>query len=355
MQNTPAKRNYALDAIKVAATIAILFHHHQQVSGAVFTNHPNFWGSAHFNWALMVELFFMISGFFAYRSLLECKEPFGPYIGKKAGRLLPTAAVSACAYFALSCLYYFLNGKPWYFKYVPDFFGLIVTCLGLQRGFGFDGSKINYPAWFISVLLICYACFYLLAKLCKKKSWRLEWVMLLAVIITQNLHQRINTLPFFNSEALRGYQAFPLGVLIASFISSYRINKPIVGLCIASVASSAAFIIFAPAFIDSSAAFIFLIAPALIILAQTDTAQKLFRHSFWSHLSAISFNTYVWQSTLQVLLGLIAPGIVFSQTVGGMYLFTLFAWIVGALSHYLIERPLTKYLPIIWNHLFVRK
>lgn len=39
---TMKKRNYALDFLKGIATIAILFHHYQQVTGAVF--HYNFLG-----------------------------------------------------------------------------------------------------------------------------------------------------------------------------------------------------------------------------------------------------------------------------------------------------------------------
>ena len=171
MQNTPAKRNYALDAIKVVATIAILFHHHQQVSGAVFTNHPNFWGSAHFNWALMVELFFMISGFFAYRTFVSLKVPFSNYMAQKYKRLLPAAAVSTSVYCVLTYIHYVIHGKPWFFRTLPNFWGLIVSCLGLQRGFGLNGSRLNNPTWFISVLLICYIIFYLLAWFSKKHGW----------------------------------------------------------------------------------------------------------------------------------------------------------------------------------------
>ena len=131
--------------------------------------------------------------------------------------------------------------------------------------------------------------------------------MLIAVVVTLNLQQTTNLAPFFAVDALRGYLAFPVGVLVASFVSSYRINKPLVTFLLLAIAVCTVFTVLTPGFIDSTSAFIFIIAPALIILAQTETAQKLFRHSFWSHLSAISFNTYVWQSTLQVLLGLIAP------------------------------------------------
>ena len=93
----------------------------------------------------------------------------------------------------------------------------------------------------------------------------------------------------------------------------------------------------------------------IILLTQTDTARKLFHHQFWGILSVISFDVYVWHFTLQALLALVAPQIVFAQSVGGMLLFTLIAWLVGALSHYFIERPLNTHLPKLWKWLFVRQ
>jgi len=355
MQTMPAKRNYALDAIKVLATIALLFHHHQQISGAFYSNHPNFWGGENFGWARMVELFFMISGFFAYRALKDCEEPFTAFISKKASRLLPTAAVSTGVYCVLTYLHYLFRGKPWFFKNLPNFFGLIVSCLGLQTGFGFDGARLNNPTWFISVLMLCSAVFYLLAWLSKKHGWNLMWVMVFVVIACQNLEYTYTGLPVFAGDPLRGMRCYALGMLLAGFVAKYQIRMPLAILCAALFAACVAFIVFAPAYIDADSAFVFIMCPALILLAQTSTAQRLFCHSAWRTLSSISFNVYIWQSTLQVLLALVAPSIVFSQTVGGLYLFSGIAWAVGTLSHYLIERPLTQYLPYVWKCLFVRK
>ena len=355
MQHTPVKRNYALDAVKVLATTLILFHHHQQVAGGIWPKAAVFFGNEFFYWGIMVELFFMISGFFACRALADLKTTFGDYLSKKINRLLPVAAVSTSVYCVLTYIHYLVKGKPWVFKDLPDFFGLVVSCFGLQKGFGFDGARLNNPTWFISVLLMCYVCFYLIAYLTKKHHWRLEWAMLTVIVVTQNLLQKDYAVPFLQLDSLRGYQCFALGVLLGGFASSYRVHKPLAGLCTAVMAICAAFWIFAPAFIETKGSFVFLFSPALILLAQTDTAKKWFRHSVWGTLSAISFNVYVWHSTLQVLLALVLPQIAFSRTVGGMLLFTLIAWFVGTLSHYFIERPLNNHLPKVWKWLFVRQ
>lgn len=36
------ERNYALDFLKICATIIIVFHHYQQVTEVVYINHINF-------------------------------------------------------------------------------------------------------------------------------------------------------------------------------------------------------------------------------------------------------------------------------------------------------------------------
>lgn len=355
MQHPPVRRNYALDAVKVLATTLILFHHYQQVAGGSWPRFAVFFGNEFFYWGIMVELFFIISGFFAYRSLSELNTTFGVYIGKKCSRLLPVAAVSTGAYCVLTYLHYLLKGKPWVFKDLPDVFGLVVSCLGLQKGFGFDGARLNNPTWFISVLLMCYICFYLLAYLAKQHRWRLEWMLLVVIVLAQNLLQKDCVMPFLRLDSLRGYQCFALGVLLGRFVAVYRVHKPLAGLCAAVIAVCIGFWMFAPAFIETTGSFVFLFTPALILLAQTEQAQKLFRHPLWGTLSAVSFNVYVWHSTLQAFLALVAPQLVYGRTVGSMLLFALIAWLAGTLSHYFIERPLNSHLPKVWKWLFVRR
>lgn len=52
------KRNYSLDFIKIIATIFIIFHHYQQITGAYFHNKINFCNGK-FYFGYMVELFFI--------------------------------------------------------------------------------------------------------------------------------------------------------------------------------------------------------------------------------------------------------------------------------------------------------
>lgn len=60
------ERNFSLDFLKIVATIGIIFHHWQQVTGAYFENHINFY-NGRFYWGYLVELFFVLSGFFCWK------------------------------------------------------------------------------------------------------------------------------------------------------------------------------------------------------------------------------------------------------------------------------------------------
>lgn len=349
------KRSYALDALKVLATTCVLFHHFQQVSGAWFDNHINFWGDLSFNWWMMVEVFFMLSGFFAWKHTEKMDMPFGAYIGPKLCRLLPVMAVSTVVYSGLYFLHFRLTGETWVFQTLPNLWGLVVSCLGLQEGYGLFGYSLNNPTWFVSVLILCYVCHYLLVRLVRKRRWRMEWVLVLAVFLCQGMRSMGVNLPFLQAQTLRGYQAFSMGLLLGFFVQNYRLNRPVVALCVGAQALFVGFAAFAPAYTDPDSTFVFLSIPSLILLSQTEGAKNIFRHRFWRILSEISYNTYVWHAAVQVFLCLFVPSVGMGQTLGSMYLFGLIAWLVGAASHFLLEKPLRRRIPAMWAKVFVKE
>lgn len=59
------QREYSLDLLKILATIMIVFHHYQQGEEVVFSHWNFFNGKFYFGW--LVELFFMLSGYFMFR------------------------------------------------------------------------------------------------------------------------------------------------------------------------------------------------------------------------------------------------------------------------------------------------
>lgn len=355
MNSTKVNRNYALDCIKVLATTFILFHHYQQISRAQYMQHPNFYFNEYFDWAWMVELFFVISGFFAFMQFPKDNISFGTYLGKKLKRLLPVMTCSVVVYCALNYLHMVIYQKPWFFNDIPNVWGIIVSGLGLQTGLGLNGYRLNNPLWFVSVLIQCYCLTYVVSKLSWKKKWPLAWMLIILLFVIQDLRSRSVEFAFMGYDTKRGYISFIVGGLVALFVSNYQITRPVKVLCAINIIVFIWFIIFAPGYIEAVSAFVFLFCPSLIILLQTDCAQRVFRHSIWQVMCEISFNTYVWHSPLQLFLTLVAPQFIYSQRLGHMYLFALLAWIIGTVSHFLLEIPLQKWLPRIAQNFLVRR
>lgn len=353
MQFHRSNRNYTLDFVKIIATVFILFHHFQQISGAWYSNHPNFFGNKIMDWSWMVELFFAISGFFAYSSSCE-NTSFSSYLGKKLKRLLPVIACSMIIYCLLNYLHVLKNHRPWFFSDLPNLWGLVVSCLGLQTGLGLKGYSLNNPMWFVSILIQCYCLYYVTVVLSRKKQ-NLVWILFILVFVILDLRSREIVLPFFSHEAKRGFLPFLIGGLVALFVKHYDVNRPIQIICLCCILLFVGFLNFAPAYIDAENWFIFLFCPALIILAQSHTSERFFHHKVWQHLSEISFNVYVWHSPLQLFLALTIPQIIYSEQLTHMYLYAAAAWLVGTVSYFLIEGPLRKLVSDTLSRIIVKK
>jgi len=92
-------RQYNLDLLKVIATIFILFHHYQQYICGSFTNGLNFYGGI-YNFGYMVELFFILSGYFMFPYIREIQlnKSFKSFFMPRYLRLIPLVAIAATSY-----------------------------------------------------------------------------------------------------------------------------------------------------------------------------------------------------------------------------------------------------------------
>lgn len=354
MTEPKAARNYALDFLKVVATTVIVFHHYQWYSGLRFANYLDFSSNPYFDWTLMVELFFTISGFFAYRVGGAVREngSFGAYIGPKLLRLLPVMAVSCFVCFAVDVLHVKLYGVSFAGKAVPELSNTIIASLGLYMGLGPAGYEVNDPVWFVSALLLCYAGYYLLSLLARRFKWRMQWVLAAVLIVVYGLFQVEAKVQFLSWFALRGYLSFTIGLLVGWLLTRCRVTRILQAGCAACILLFLAFVAFARAYINPSTYFTFLVCPSLVILSQGAAAAKCFRHAIWQRLSEISYNVYVWHFGLQMLMNIVAYDFMHAPTPVNMYLFTAMTWAFGTVSYFVIERPLRKWLPTLWTRAF---
>lgn len=110
------QRDYSLDFIKIVATVFIIFHHYQQVTGAWFENRINF-NNGRFYFGYIVELFFILSGYFMYsyiRKIQQGRITFPEFYFKRLSRLFPVMALGAVTYEIFLAVYQYLYQTSWF-------------------------------------------------------------------------------------------------------------------------------------------------------------------------------------------------------------------------------------------------
>lgn len=173
---------------------------------------------------LMVELFFVISGYFIMNSLDKNNDNFKaiPFLLNKIKRLYPLFALSVIIAFIGQFITIKIYGQPIITRGADNIylsFFLSMLCINSGWITGFDSTSINTPSWYISVLIICYIIASLIVKLIKSKIIRnITFALIVAVgidIIVFGLN-----CPLFNFASARGYRSFFMGVLVYLLINS---------------------------------------------------------------------------------------------------------------------------------------
>ena len=161
--------------------------------------------------------------------------------------------------------------------------------------------------------------------------------------------------PFLNWQVARGYYSFFFGLLLATYVNKYGINKRAIGLSITSVLFFFLVFAFYRQYSQPYTNYMvtFLLFPALIILLETNVSRKIFRHKIWSTVSSISFEVFVWHIPLLLfayfVMNLLKITPDFVNKSEGTYIammlgFLLITWVVGTLLYFFVERPITKRL-----------
>lgn len=340
------RRDHALDFIKVVATLLIVFHHYQQDTGSYFNWGINFYNGK-FYFGYVVELFFILSGMFMLPYIKRIGEglQLERFYLKRALRLLPLVAISACAYEFMVVLYWHTFHEHLFDK-TFNLWGIVIDSLGMQDGWVFANPGVNNPTWYVSVLLLCYLAFYLttaLAHRLKVSPYYLYGTMVLlgAAINTYKLN-----LPFMNDAAGRGYCPFFTGILLAAALQAKpNLPKHLLWICAATLIGFPIFIHFHPSIEYLRYLLVFTFYPALIIIARIPKVNRLFERKWIETLSKISFDVYIWHMVcLQAFLYIIRL-LSINPHYGShltMLFFAALAFLVGTVSFYGIEQPIMK-------------
>lgn len=342
------EREYSLDILKIVATFIIIFHHYQQVTGAFFQNGINFWNGK-FYYGYVVELFFVLSGYFMYSYIRKIQNglSFSEFWGKRFLRLVPLMALGAITYEVFLVIYKWIYGEAW-MGITTTFWGTIIASLGIHDGWVFTNPFVNYPTWYISVLLLCYAIFYLIVYVSKRKNVPYVYMTIGVILLGIGINTYNINLPFLNLSSSRGYYAFFYGLLFHDILER-GINKGVKIISFILCITIPLLIAYQNEFMATGINYTvtFLLYPALIIMFRSRFLHWVFNHRIVGIIGKISFDVYIWHNPFYILLYVLIK--VFNWNINlndpiTMIMYALVCFVWGALSFYLIESPINRYI-----------
>ncbi|MCR5604829.1 MAG: acyltransferase family protein [Lachnospiraceae bacterium] len=339
------QRKYSIDFLKITATVFILLHHYQQLIGGVFPVGINFYGGR-FNFGLMVEMLFTLSGFvvFPYIAKIYSGLTLKEFMTKRIKRLLPVIAITAVAYQACALLYYALfRHMEWFFD-TTQLWDLVVASIGMQRGWVFtDIIYVNYPVWYISVLLLCYLIFWIGTNICARLHTSSRYFCVFMILFGISINSLGLDLPFMSDYTARGYISFFVGVLMGTYFYEPKVEKKTGITALLTVSALSVIYALRPESLENGFNYIlsFLFYPSIIILFMTEPVKKLLRHMIWGYLSEVTFNSFMWHYTSFILLlafmAKVSEDTVWCSRVG-MIIWLVIILIAGAVSERLFSK-----------------
>lgn len=335
---TRQDRNLGFDILKVLSATIIVLHHYDQATGVL--SHPVDFFGGKFNFGLVVDLFFVISGFLASKYDDE-HVSFSDFIFKRLIRIIPILALSV-AIEAVEKIY-FTNlsaGEQIGFGLTD----IIINSLGLWWGI-FPTKLINQPTWYLSVLVLCYIVQYFTLFVSRRLSINRDILTLFTMLLGVAMFMNGWNYPLMNNWIGRGYFSFFAGALIARHIEEISLIVARMMLVLTAIFFGIFFAI--PDMIDTPFIYsIFIWIPIVIYFGKVEfrTSNSIIQTIIVA-ISQASFGVFVWNEPLygvrDKMIGLMQTKI---DSIGIATCFCIINWLVGFASYYLLERTISMWL-----------
>lgn len=269
-----------------------------------------------------VEVFFCISGFFAYVSyankIRESKTNMGLFMWGRVKRLYPAMILSVVLMAAAQWISYYMYNHYAILNYSDGrntIEAFILSIFGVNCGWisNHDTLSINGATWYISILMICYLLFYVITKI-SKNSRILEYVLIIAMMGLGTILLVFNfQLPLLYLSNGRGYLDFFGGVLIAKVLNQFndkKYKKVMIGIGIVLIV---AYGILRYIFYSRNLWYFcsFLFNPGImLIFLNVDALDRISNNALFKYLGKISFGiylfnmpTFAWIALIDEMLG----------------------------------------------------
>lgn len=166
---------------------------------------------------IVVDFFFILSGFFLYKSFIKNNQPFYLYTMSKLKRFAPGYLIMFFVIFGTKALLVYEGNTSSIFRSaIPELF--------MVQGIGFN-TVINTPTWYISVLLIAGTVIYLLLSCHGLVRFVLPFLVILLYSYLFHMNSSIETferIGFLYLPLARGFAGIGLGVIMSRLCSKYE-------------------------------------------------------------------------------------------------------------------------------------
>ncbi len=335
------KRDHVLDLLRFICAILMVLTHYEGIFGLSFSGIR--FNGGRFYFGLVNEMFFVLSGYLAFHSIRKIENglSFDRFFSAKVLRLLPIAALS-------TVLYALMHRVTW----PADEFSLwqvIITCLGANAGGPFNEMFINSHLWYTSVLLICYAFFFMAVRLSQRLRINWRYACFFMVIVGLSAYTRAENIPFLRHAACRGYMAFFTGVLLSSVLAAHRPGRAAGWISLSVIAGLTALIVFRFEIMEYGLNYmmIFIYYPAVIVLAEAPLTQRLLNRKAFGILGQISYGIYVWHLEFNVFAQIFDDAFDLSVRFDSRlteFVIVLLNIAIGFASYFILERPLNRFI-----------
>lgn len=289
-----------IDLIKFVAAIVIVLHHYYLNTG--ITQLQMF-----ANGGIIVELFFMISGYLGGISKERIKKiTYHRYMHNVIRKIVPMTIITAFTY-CFFALWYYLKTGEWYRDAAINFWN-IISSLGLIFRGGAIGNisiGVNNPIWYLCVLLICHTFLFMIVKMSYHYPIPVIYGYIIMIFIGFAVITYEYNLPFFNMAVARGYYSFFIGCVIAMLLDNVKDKKQlyVVACCTAIVYLLPRFLKWSFMYENWNLSMPVILFTAIVIVGTIPLSKKYYNIS--RYLGRISFEIYIWQASFLLIQGLL--------------------------------------------------
>lgn len=333
--------------------ICIAMHHFQQTL-SIGMDVFDFYGGT-INFALCVEMFFIISGFLSMVSIESARRTsFDSYMIQKAKRLYPITSLSVMVLLIFNLFFYFTGVnvagglKLDLYKILNSF--LLTFSGGSVR----CGRGINNPLWYVCVLLICYILFWIIVHLEKKHGFKILYSAIIICTIGVGIYSYKFDLPFLNENISRGYSCFFLGVILFKIHETFDREKLyLISWFVFMISCLLGYIDYSSFFEYEWGSMTFVLFPSLLFVFLS--MEKIFPEKISAALSGSSFEIYVWHPVFIHLVKLLIDHGFLNDPLLTMIVYILSLVLFGLFMYIFMEKKIISKSVDLFESLLCKK